>query len=103
MLVDYVFGRFIDHLSHQEYSEANTRSLMSVIEVSKLLSRKFIGRYGGILCPQIQIQLYGRTYYLLDQDDIKEFERAGGYDDPRKCCQVVGNTARWVMKSYLIK
>ena len=57
---------------------------------------KFWKQYGTILCPHIQMQLFGRTCWLADPDDFAKFEEAGGHSAPDKCCNVVGTAARWV-------
>ena len=70
---------------------------------AKLLYDKYIKEYGTIVCPHIQVQLFGRHYYILDPDDRKKFEEAGAHSTPDKCCHVVGNATRWTMEILLDK
>ena len=44
------------------------------------LHTKFIEKYGTIICQQIHRKLYGRPYYILDNDELKKFLDAGGHD-----------------------
>ena len=57
--------------------------------------------YGTIICPHIQRQLFGRTWWLMDTDDLAKFDKAGGHSAPDKCCHIVGTGARWVMEILL--
>jgi len=104
MILDYCFGRSAENISYQESIEANLKPLMDAIGVAKLLYDKYIEEYGTILCPHIQVQLYGRHFYFPDPDQMEKFEEAGGHSNPEKsCCRVTGNAARWVMEILINK
>ncbi|MGA2401812.1 MAG: hypothetical protein ABSG91_08905 [Syntrophobacteraceae bacterium] len=42
------------------------------------------------------MKLFGRSYYLPDNDDFVKFEQAGGHRD--KCPNVVGDAASWLIE-----
>jgi hypothetical protein len=98
MVLDYFFGRPYEYMSSSEYKIDNIRLLRSAVEVAKLLYDRYIGEYGTIICPHIQTQLFGRSYYLLDSDEFRKFEAQGGHSDPSKVGRVVGNASRWTVE-----
>ena len=103
MVLDYFFGRPVEKMSYQERIQANIDALHSAFETPLLLADKFVNGYGVIICAQIQRQLFGRFFYLLDPDEREKFVEAGGTSDPDKCRRVVGNAARWVIEILLDK
>ena len=104
LILDYFFGRPAENMSYQEFIQDNDDLLMDAVEVAKLLYDKYVREYGTILCPHIQVQLFGRHYYLGDPDETEKFEKAGGHSDPKKsACHIVGNAAQWVMEILLDK
>jgi C_GCAxxG_C_C family probable redox protein len=58
------------------------------------LHDRFIREYGSVVCRDIQTNLFGRPYYLVDPDEFAKFEQAGAHD--KHCPEVVGNACRWV-------
>ena len=104
MILDYFFGRPVENMSYQEFIQDNEDSLMDAVEVAKLLYDKYVREYGTIICPHIQVQLFGRHYYLGDPDEVEKFLEAGGHSDSKKsACHIVGNATRWVMEILLDK
>ena len=95
IVLDYFFGRPVEEVSYSEVVNPPWESM----RLGKMLYDKFIGEYGSILCPHIQVKLFGRHYYVLDPDDMKKFEEVGGHLD--KCPQVCGKAARWTMEILL--
>jgi hypothetical protein len=53
----------------------------NAVMAAGLLFEKYIAEYGTILCPHIQTQLYGRPFYLLDEQEQQKFEKAGGHGE----------------------
>ena len=48
------------------------------------------------ICRDIHMKLFGRPFFLHDQDDWAKFEEAGGH---RKVCpDVVGKASQWVVE-----
>ncbi|MBA7704910.1 hypothetical protein ES703_113733 [subsurface metagenome] len=104
MILDYFFGRPVENMSYREVNKDGLKLLMGGIGIAKSLYDKYVAEYGTIMCPSIQVQLYGRIYYLPDPDEIKKFNAIGAHLSPDKsCCCVVGNAARWVMEILLDK
>jgi len=94
----YFFGRPVDKVSPYERKQSNVDALFVSFPAPQALADRFWKEYGTILCPHIHRQLFGRTWWLLDPDDLAKFEKAGGHSAPDKCCHVAGTGARWVME-----
>jgi len=101
MVLDYFFGRPVEYVSFHKHVKANMKRAEDAVQVAKLLYDKYINEYGTILCPHLQVQLFGRHYYPVDPDDLVKFEKAGGHED--KCPSIVGSASRWVMEILLGK
>jgi hypothetical protein len=102
MVLDYFCGRPFEHMSDSEIiPDPNIESLERAVEMAKKLPKKFINAYGSFNCANIQMQLYGRVFYLDDEDDMGKLEAAGGHTDPKKCLGVVGNAAKWTLEILL--
>jgi len=65
------------------------------------LHDKFIAHYGTVTCRDIHTKIFGRPFYLPDDDEIEKFRAAGAYLD--KCTKVVGLAAEWVTQLVLEK
>ena len=102
-VLDYYFGRPADKLSDKEVIEENLDILRNAIGIAKLLYDRYIEEYGTVICPHIQVQLFGRHFYLWDPDELERFEAAGGHSAPKKCVNVVGNAARWTLEILIDK
>lgn len=104
MVISHFMGRPANKLSPNEKKLANVNALLDTFGPPQKLADRYWKEYGTIICPHIQRQLFGRTWWLLDSsnsvdaDDLAKFEEAGGHTDPDKCLRVVGNAARWVME-----
>ena len=102
MVLDYFCGRPFEHMSDSEIiPDPNLEDLHRSVQISRQLVNKFIETYGGFNCTNVQLQLYGRVFYLADDDDMKKLEKAGGHSDPTKCPGVVGNAAKWTFEILL--
>ena len=73
------------------------------VETAMLLCDRFLNEYQSIVCPGIQTKLFGRAYHLIEPEEFKKFEEAGGHSDATKCIRVVGNSARWTLEILLDK
>jgi len=58
--------------------------------------KQFYNKYGSCVCKDIQSSIFGRFYKLLDPEEFKEFELAGGHTD--KCPSVIGLAATWLIE-----
>jgi len=88
----YFFGRDVDSLDKSGSSFKDK-------ELTRKLRQKFIEKYNGERCEQIQTDIFGRSFNMLTDKGKKEMEAAGGHDD--KCTSVVGNAAVWIAKILL--
>ncbi len=65
-------------------------------ELVRKLHSKFIAEYGSVICRDIQMKLFGRYYYMPDQDEFAKFDNAGAHTTI--CPEVVGKAAQWVIE-----
>jgi C_GCAxxG_C_C family probable redox protein len=63
-------------------------------DLTRRLHRRFIEKYGTIICRDINMKIFGRSFFTADPDDYLKFQAAGSYED--KCTDVVGLAAQWV-------
>jgi C_GCAxxG_C_C family probable redox protein len=103
IVLDYFFGRPPGCLSKEVLIQDNVMALESAQEAPKELVQKYIGKYGTINCAGIMTQKFGRPFYLNDPDEFRKLEEAGAHTDPKKCMDVVGQAASWVMEILLDK
>lgn len=52
----------------------------------------FINEFGTTLCPEVQKKVFGRSYNLLDENELNEFLTLPGHEE--KCAAVVAKAAR---------
>lgn len=85
--------------------ELGFSSFAKIIDASRLLREKFIEVYGGCLCDEVQMKLYGRCNIFPQtseglaafmQRDPKEIEV---FSD--KCSSVTENAAGWTVSAIL--
>ncbi len=94
--LDYFFGRPVEDLSYSGDRDANLAPLHHAVDIAGRLYDKFVAEYGSIICPHIQTRLYGRHFYIGDEEEMAKFEKAGGHGDSQKsCCNLVGLACRW--------
>jgi len=92
LAISSVIGRTYDDFST---GKGNRR----IFVYAKKLYDKFIDEYGSIVCKDVHMKLFGRTFDLLDNKDYAEFEKMGAHVD--KCPEVSGKTARWAAEIIL--
>jgi hypothetical protein len=82
----------------------NTTKALADLKAGRILVKKlhgkFIEKFGSIICHQIHRNLYGRPYYLLDEDEVEKFFAAGGHDKNKGAPIVCGNAAKWAIEIY---
>jgi C_GCAxxG_C_C family probable redox protein len=91
MAIGLVFGR-----EKKDFKDP-LKSMKSYL-LAKELHQDFIQRYGSCRCYDIQEKLMGRTFNLLDQNELKEAFKFGMMDH---CSKVVGNAARKTVEIIL--
>jgi C_GCAxxG_C_C family probable redox protein len=102
MVLDYFFGRPVEHMSRTEViQDPNVADLFKAQAIAKKLVKKYFDTYGTINCCNIMVQTFGRVFWLEDMDDFAKLEAAGGHSDPNKAPRIVGTAARWVMEVLL--
>lgn len=57
------------------------------------LHDKFIEEYGTIICKEIHVKIFGRSFDMWDEEEKQLFEDAGAHKD--KCTTVVANASAW--------
>lgn len=57
------------------------------------LRRRFVDRYGSVVCGDVQTSVIGRAFDLNDPEDVDRFKEAGAHEV--HCPEVVGLAARW--------
>ena len=90
MMLGYLIGRERDNFEDPEGIRFET------IELARQLHDKFIGEYGTVLCHGIHRKIFGRPFYLHDEDEKRKFDEAGAHTE--KCTDVVGKAAAWTME-----
>jgi C_GCAxxG_C_C family probable redox protein len=87
----------ISSLVGRTYSDFQAKKrARRVFKYSKMLYDQFIEEYGSPLCCDVQTQLFGRSFNLMDKTEYAEFEDAGAHVD--KCPSVSGNVAKWTVE-----
>jgi C_GCAxxG_C_C family probable redox protein len=65
----------------------------------KKLRGRFEEEYGSIICDDIEVKLFGRSFDKWNPEERKEKARLGGYEG--KCPTVVGKATRWATELIL--
>jgi hypothetical protein len=103
IVLDYYLGRPAHMVSATHEVPEGLSELERAMGVARILSDKFVGQYGSILCPQVQTSIFGRSFNLRNPEDWKAFQEAGAHADPSKCMTVVGNAVRWTLEILVEK
>ncbi|MEW5726034.1 MAG: C-GCAxxG-C-C family protein, partial [Thermodesulfobacteriota bacterium] len=64
--------------------------------LARKLHERFLEEYGTVNCHAIHLNVFGRPFFLWDDDERVKFDQAGGHST--KCPQVVGLGAKWVVE-----
>ena len=83
--------------TYEDFSEG--KGARRIFLYAKKLYDKFIDEYGSIICQDVHLKLFGRTFDFMDNKDYAEFEKMGGHVD--KCTSVSGNVAKWTAEIIL--
>ncbi len=103
MVLDYYLGRPADRVSAVQTNPEGMGEFARGMEAAQILGRRFVQEYGSILCPKVQLKIFGRSFNHQDAADWKAFEDAGGHSDPSKCMNIVGNAVRWTLEILMEK
>jgi len=94
LILGFLLGRERDNFVDSDGIRHRTYKLV------RKFRDKYIQEYGSVICRDIQTKVFGRSYYLVDPDEFKKFEDAGGHSD-HGCPEVVGKAARWMTEIIL--
>jgi hypothetical protein len=83
-------GRPIDNFVAEETDRFRS------FEIGRALHKKFINKYGTVICRDIMTKVYGRPFWMADPDEFRKMEEAGGHT--KVCPEVAGNGARWAVE-----
>jgi len=64
-----------------------------------LLHKLFDQKYGSVICREIHMELFGRTFDFCNPKDIEIFENMGAHKD--KCTGVVRDASKWATSIIL--
>jgi C_GCAxxG_C_C family probable redox protein len=95
MILSFLQGRQRD-----DFTDSTGAVFKNFALVRKLRDR-FIQEYGSVICRNVQTKIFGRPYYLADNDEFQKFEKAGAHDV--HCPEVVGKAARWTAELIIEK
>ncbi len=98
LVMDYFFGREAKNTSFTTKIEENIEKLADAQKVASKYYFKFMKEYGTLFCAHIQVQRYGRFYYLQDEDEARKFAEAGAHTDDKHCLDIVGRGAQMIME-----
>lgn len=90
MAIGAMYGRDIDNID---------KSYRHVYLIGRRLLDRFVAHYGTLICGEIQTQLMGRSFDVVNPEEYKAFLAAGGHTD--KCPNVVRNAAIWTAEILL--
>jgi len=93
MMMSAFFGRVRDKI------DGDREDKYSSLKMAAALGEKYVEKYGDVICREVQVKIFGRSYDLWDPTDKKLFEKAGGHED--KCTTVVADAASWAAELIL--
>lgn len=87
----YFFGR-----NYDLWEECKTFRKASIM--GEELFRRFIDKYGSVICKDIQLKKFGRRFNFnrITEQEFKLFEEMGAYE--YICTTIVGLTAVWTIE-----
>ena len=85
------FDGMLDGSDGARYDMAN--------RLGQRLHKKYVDTYGGVTCADVQKAVFGESFRLYDQEDLKAFKAAGAHEE--KCPSVVAAASAWVMEILL--
>jgi hypothetical protein len=102
MALGLLYGRDSDTMKHpnkEVRSQRREEIEHKLGTLIKNLRSRFEAEYGSIICDDIEVKLFGRSFDKWNPEERKEKARLGGYEG--KCPTVVGKATRWVAELIL--
>jgi hypothetical protein len=90
LVIGLLKGRPIDNFVAEETDRFRS------FEIGRALHKKFIDKYGTVICRDIMTKVYGRPFWMADPDEFRKMEEAGGHS--KVCPAVAGNGAKWAVE-----
>ena len=90
------YGRRLEDLDKDPDDPSAEKKLHETFNLVRKIHDKFIEKYGSVICSQIHRKLYGRPFYIVDQDEFEKFEKKGAHD--WGCTSVCGEAAKWTVE-----
>jgi C_GCAxxG_C_C family probable redox protein len=97
MMISLLVGR----TRKEEGTKKGRADKYVTFRLTAALHDKFVEKYGGVLCSDVQKKVFGRTYNLRNDEEKELFREAGAHEDDNKCCAAVGDGARWAVEIIL--
>jgi C_GCAxxG_C_C family probable redox protein len=85
MMIGSFWGRTRDNFGGDAENKARGNRL--TVE----LHRYFLEEFGSVICRDIHLRIFGRTFDMYDKDDMHDFNEAGAHLD--KCTSIVAKAA----------
>jgi hypothetical protein len=90
LVIGLLKGRPIDNFVAEETDRFRS------FEIGRALHKKFIDKYGTVICRDIMTKVYERPFWMADPDEFRKMEEAGGHS--KVCPAVAGNGAKWAVE-----
>lgn len=90
LVIGLLKGRPVDNFVVEE------RDRFRCFEIGRALHKKFIDKYGTVICRDILTNLYGRPFWMVDRDEYEKAEALGSHSTVSP--EVVGTAARWTVE-----
>lgn len=104
MALGLLYGRDGETMKHPDENLRSQRREEIEEKLGTLIKKlrsKFEEEYGTIICDDIEVKLFGRSFDKWNPEERKEKARLGGYEG--KCPTVVGKATRWAAELILEK
>ena len=101
MALGLLFGRDVETMKYADPVERISRLNQIEDRMDKLikeLTERFKAEYGSVICNDIEIKLFGRSF---DKGNPAERAEKGKLGYKEKCPSVIGNASRWVSEIIL--
>jgi len=94
MMISLLFGR----TRKEEGSKKGRADKYVTFRLTAALHDKYVEKYGGVLCSDVQKKVFGRRFDLRNDEDKALFRKSGAHEDDDKCCAAVGDGASWAVE-----
>ena len=96
-----VMSTFFGRTRKEEGTTFGRKEKYDSFRMAAALHDKYLEKYGTVTCADIHKKVFGRPFYLRDDEQKQAFRDAGAHENEAKCCVVVGDGARWAVELIL--